>query len=252
MSVVNMIRPMVNQFIHRKKIRRGELFPVMRSAFEQIELVPSVIRADFRALMRSRLSSNEEYQIAYLQTAQYEGDARAAEIMFGRIRMNRRALRMSMGSTRFIVSQHVLARYMRRYQKGPETFFANVVPAIQMAYALGPAVVALERNEIALPMGDGLLLGFVYYSKVPASQEIAEMSYELDEHGTTEPETCYRPGPRKGAALQFEIMTYLDEGDLKESGVKETLRNRLRTFQTEHHEGIAGVFDAIILAQGST
>jgi hypothetical protein len=246
--LIKMVRPLIRQYASRKKARRGEVFPAMRELHEKLQASPSVIHADFHTHMQSRLSANESFEIGFLQTARPEHRL-ALEVMYGRIKTSRTAMSMATGSTKFIVTEHVLNRYMRRERKPPSEFFAQLQPALHMAYTMGLGALSKDRNEIILPHGDGLLLGYAYWSKAEQGEEITEVLFSVDNAELRGAKCVKRQGPISKCVPQFEISTYLSSDDLL--AAKEAVRDMLKKYYAEYQMTLQEAFDGILLQRGA-
>ncbi|RYD66687.1 MAG: hypothetical protein EOP83_04435 [Verrucomicrobiaceae bacterium] len=245
--LTKMVRPLIQQYASRKKARRGEVFPAMRSLYEGLGRSPSVIHADFHTHMQSRLSANESFEIGFLQTARPERRL-ALEVMYGRVKTSRTAMSMNTGTTRFVVCEHVLNRYMRRERKPPSAFFADLQPALHMAYTLGLGVLTHQRNELVLPHGDGLLLGYAYWSEAKKGEEITEVVFSVDNHELKPAECVKRQGPISKCVPHFEINTYLSSDDLL--AAKEALRDILNDYYVRYEQSLKHTFEDILLQRG--
>lgn len=242
-EVMQVVEPLVREVATKGKLRRGDLFPRMRRAYERINAIESVIDCRFISTTESKLSANEGFEVSYLQTSNFESNRRASEILHGCLTMDRRTMRLTNGTTRFIVAEHALVRYMRRHRKAPDTFFKSLLPALQLSTVLAPFVISQEHNEIALPLDDGLLLGYAYYMETKPGEEHSEMVYEITQDGLQKPHIGHRAGLVDCSAIQVEIITYLDNDTLLP--VKEELRDRLQELYRDYQAGISGIFDAI-------
>lgn len=246
--LIKMVKPLIRQYASRKKARRGEVFPAMRSLHENLQASPSVIHSDFHTHMHSRLSANESFEIGFLQTARPERRL-ALEVMYGRVKTNRTGMSMSTGSTKFVVTEHVLNRYMRRERKPPSAFFADLRPALHMAYTMGLGALSMDRNEIMLPHGDGLLLGYAYWSEAKQGEEITEVLFSVDNHELRAADCVSRQGPISKCVPQFEINTYLSSDDLL--AAKEAVRDMLKQYHADYQDTLQEAFEGILLQRGS-
>jgi hypothetical protein len=243
--IIRIMAPVVKQYARAHKARRGEVFPVMRRSYEELRACPSVIHADIRAHHTSRLSANESYEIGYMQSAHIDQAKRAVEIMYGRIHMNRKSLQITLGATNFILTEHAISRFMQRERKAPEEMFSQLVPAIHLSYSLGLAVLGRDRNELALPLGDGMLLGRAFWYEAKENEEIVEVVYRVDGDSARDGEIVERRGPLTRCTPSFEMSTYLSADDLM--GIKEAVRNEIGQYYAGNADMLRDIFENMLL-----
>jgi hypothetical protein len=159
--------------------------------------------------------------------------------------MSRKALKITLGATNFIVTEHAISRYMQRECKPPEAMFSKLVPAVYTSYSLGLAVLGLTRNDLALPLGDGLLLGRSCWCEAKKDEEIVEVLYTVDGDSARDGEIVERKGPLSGCTPFFEISTYLSADDLL--GVKEAVRDEVNRYYQGNAAVLKDIFENMLL-----
>ena len=235
-EMVKFLVPVADQIGTRRKVKRGELKGVIHRVEQGLRASKGVIHTEIHPLHLSRLSSNESYELIYFQTSKHRMEGTYVDLLYGRLLLTRNMVKLHMGSTDFIVRDHAFPRYMRRQGKDLASFFGDIRMPIELSQTIGLTALHAKRNNLALPIAGGLLLGKVHSWK-PGKDEaagIGTMEFMVTPDGVKDPHFKYRPSFYSGLRVGFEIKTFIDADSL--TPVKEALYERLMRHHAEHGE----------------
>lgn len=221
------------------RLKRGMLKPMVERVEQTLRTEPGIIDVEVDLMTHSKLSSNEEYRFAFV--AGMNDGEHWLDFMLNEARLSRKELVVKTTKSDLRIHRHAISRYMQRNRRPAKEMYAEVMEAIRAASLMGEMAGGIPGGQIALAIGDGLLLGRVHrylWAECPAAVETLTINVKSADH-----EMLVRPDELESPhRYVVEMMTYVDHNSLVAS--REALRDRLREFQDRYAFEIKVLFEA--------
>ncbi len=204
----------------------------------RLEAVPEVLELRTNEI-GSRLSSRTEKHYRFLVMSGQEETW--ATFWSAEVRLMRQSIVIVLCPTYFYIHRHALERFIQREKKPLHEMFAGAAEAVRMAPVVGMWNSRQESENIALPIGSGLLLGKMSMHEVGEKNvpTLSVMRIDRDgPHVEREPIKLIVPGLHQ----KYMLLTYVDADALTDS--RRALHTELARASTEYDEGLRVIFDA--------
>lgn len=236
-----LVNPISKKLFESGKLQRGALRSLVRKTISDLEANEMIF--DIRLETPNPLSTSEVYHLHFL-IAEGEGEE-WIHFFSCDVVLTRKQLRTSLSSTNFKVHRHALVRYMRRERKPLADFFNEIIEPLSISVTLRTAVAITETDQIAIPMGNGLLLGRVKevdMDKMTLESAAGVMVVDRDD---VQQFMKRKNGMASNACRRVEIMTYIDHDSMTPS--RERLHEELTTLANNHREGLRELYETIVI-----
>ena len=226
-----------------KKAPRGMLKGMCRQMVKALEADPSIINVEVETIY-SELSIKEAYDIRFVLAVGDE-DEQFVEFFAAEVMLTREDATVTMTGTDFRIHKHALSRFMQRERRPLTAFFQAAAQPLACTALIGAATAFTDSENIALPMGNGLLLGKATY-------------FRAEEHPVEAIRMVIGPKPKFDAFDRapsmlskvrciIEIFTYVDEGAMTES--RSSLHKILQNFWDTHQQSAKEMFGGLVFLE---
>lgn len=235
----NLLLPIGQRITSSGRVQRGVLKQVVERLEHTLRTEEGIIDVEVDVMTHSRMSANESYRFAFV--AGFNDGEHWLEFLLNEARITRKELTVHTTKADFRIHRHAISRYMQREQRPVREMYPQLAEALRASTLMAEAATLVDGSQIALVIGDGLLLGRVKrynWSDAPGRIERLHISPKKVEH-----DVVSRPDEEAGDyRLVVEMMTYVDHNSLVSS--REALRDQVREFQIKRALELKMLFDA--------
>ena len=141
------------------KLKQANFSKLARNILEKLRSNPMMLDVRCECLVKAP-SPRESYRIRFVIRDNHQGDA-FITLMVGEVLLTRREVTVRLNDTHIRINTHVLARYMQREKRSTDRFFEDLMNPLRLVPVMAIQSAKVSDN-IAIPMGSGLLFGKVH------------------------------------------------------------------------------------------
>lgn len=241
--VKRIMLPFIYELGNSKKTQRGVLQRICRSVVQRLEEEESILKVDVEQLY-SALSTRESYDLRFILTVGSE-DEQFIEFVACEAFLTRRNAKVTLTGTDFFVHRHALSRFMQREEKPLTEFFAAAVEPLYCSSVIAPASAFTSSENIALPMGDGMLMGKMTF--VDAEEQPMEQIEVVLGHDPSFKSVNRQPSLIRERRCVVELLTYVSDEAM--TYTRAELHDKLAAFSKEHGAACRQLLEGLLFPE---